>query len=765
MTRRVLLVDISPSERERIAEALPDASLLEADVFDIGHAQVDAIICAWESSGRACCSMVRASGLRTPVIALVEQGDEESVVEAMRGGASDVLVRQRWHRLASIVARDADVISSGAAHMSELRFHSLWDSDIILITVVGADGCIVDANDAFSKVLGWTRSELRHMSWAKLTPSDWADADAAARTQLLREGAARPWEKELVARDGRRVPIVASAVLMPGKPPQALAFAIDLSEHKRVDRALRERVRLATATAEVALALTQAPSLDVMLQRSCDALQRTFRLCSVELRTVEHDALKLRAAAGVERDSAPLELALAEQGLERTSWPSRWKPFLVARDGWERCPLTIGGELVGLIRFVTDAPIDDAAREAIATIANASALGVQRALAEARKDRAEAELRQAQKLEAVGRLAGGVAHDFNNLLSVIIGYARLTRAQLDPDDELVSSIAEIEAAGERAKTLTAQLLAFSRRQVLQPRVLDLDRVIAGMHGILQRLLSEAIELVIERSDAAHRIFADPPQIEQVLINLVANARDAIAGSGTVTIATDLVIAADGRRQVRLAVSDTGAGMDQTTCSRIFEPFFTTKPQGAGTGLGLSTVFGIVKQSGGSIHVESEPGRGARFELMFPSAEGPLPKERPQLTAAVVGGSETILLCEDDRQVRAMCRDTLQRYGYRVLEAADPQEALRLGASRVDLLLTDVVMPRMSGRQLSERIRVLHPALPVLFMSGYTDDAVLREGVSQGVPFLQKPIQPEVLAGKVREVLDAAAAHAFVRPSL
>ena len=434
MARRVLLVDVSPGERERIARALPDAVISEAEVFDAAHAQVDAIIVAWARSGRACSGTVRAAGLRIPVIALVDHAcDEESVVEAMRGGASDVVVSERLHRLASIVERDADVISTGAAHMSELRFRSLWDSDIILITVVGADGDIVDANDAFSKVLGWTRPELRHMSWAKITPPDWVDADAAARAQLLKEGAARPWEKELLAKDGRRVPILASAVLMPGKPLQALAFALDLSERKRVDRALHERVRLATATAEVAVALTEAPSLDVMLQRSCTALQHTFGLRSVELWTVEDDALQLRATAGVESEVAPLALSLAEQDLARASWPSRWETFLAPRDGWERCPLTIGGELVGLIRFAAEQPLDHVACEAIATIANASALGVQRALAEARKDMVEAELRQAQKYETLGNVAGSVAHDFNNLLSVISSYGELLRGAHFPE--------------------------------------------------------------------------------------------------------------------------------------------------------------------------------------------------------------------------------------------------------------------------------------------------------------------------------------------
>jgi PAS domain S-box-containing protein len=765
MARQVLLVDVSPALRDQLALVLPDAQLTCVSELDSTEIDADAIVCEWDQHGQTCCEVVRTRQLRVPVIGLLATRDEALIVAAMRAGASDVVVTDRLGRMAELLEHGVSTVSaappSAAMQLSEKRFRSMWDSDILLVTVIGWDGRIVDVNDAFAQRLGWTREELREMSWAKLTPSDWNDTEAVARTQLLQTGRTQPWEKEVFAKDGQRIPLLASAVRMPGNPPQALAFALDLSEHKRLDRELHDRVRIATATADLAVALTLAPSLEAALQQSCDAILRTFALQRVELWTVEETSLQLRAACGDAATQPVIELSLSEQCLSRAEWPARWSSQLPPHAGFERFAMAMGGELVGVIRLVGARPLGKLAQESIATIANASALVVERARAEARKDVVEAELRQAQKLEAIGRLAGGVAHDFNNLLSVIIGYARLARDGLPPEDELRSMIAEIEAAGERAKNLTAQLLAFGHRQVMQPRVMDLDSAILDLRSILQRLLSEAIELVIERAHGSHLLFADPHHIEQVLMNLVVNARDAISGAGKVTIATELVASDGGEKLVKLSVSDTGSGMDATVRARMFEPFFTTKPQGAGTGLGLSTVFGIVKQSGGCIHVESELGHGTRFELLFPAVKGPVHVASLRPAAPVIGGHETILLCEDDRQVRAICRDALARYGYRVLEAADARQALRVCESMrpgsIDMLLTDVVMPVMSGRQLAERIQDIHPNMPVLFMSGYMDDTVLREGVSQDVvQFLPKPIHPDALANKVREVLDTAA---------
>jgi len=389
--------------------------------------------------------------------------------------------------------------------------------------------------------------------------------------------------------------------------------------------------------------------------------------------------------------------------------------------------------------------------------------------AQAALARTEEQLRHAQKMEAIGRLAGGVAHDFNNLLSVVLGYCEMMLQQLHAQDPMRDDVAEVHRAGLRAADLTRQLLAFSRQQVLQPRILDLDQALAGMQRLLARLLGEDIELAIRAGPGLKRVKADPGQVEQVVMNLAVNARDAMPRGGKLTIETSHVeldevyaaahVGASPGPHVMLAVSDTGHGMDAATMSRIFEPFFTTKEKGKGTGLGLSTVYGIVKQSGGSIWVYSEPGRGATFKVYLPATNDVVSARAPDaLAAAEYRGSETILLVEDEDQVRTLAADILQRQGYRVLPARGPLEALARAAEHpgaIDLLLTDVVMPELGGRELAERIAKTHPDARVLFMSGYTDDAVVRHGVLEGgVAFLQKPLTPEPLARRVREALAA-----------
>ncbi|CAN5751216.1 hypothetical protein BH11MYX3_BH11MYX3_15990 [soil metagenome] len=377
----------------------------------------------------------------------------------------------------------------------------------------------------------------------------------------------------------------------------------------------------------------------------------------------------------------------------------------------------------------------------------------------------EDQLRQAQKMEAIGQLAGGVAHDFNNILSVILSYTSLVLDELKPGDPLREDISEVRRAGERATDLTRQLLAFSRKQILQPRVVDIHQIIAGMSRMLTRLLGEDIELAIKIAPGAGKVLADPSQVEQIVLNLAVNARDAMPRGGTLTIAVagasrDPVPAGALPSHVVIAITDTGIGMDAETRDRIFEPFFTTKEPGAGTGLGLATVFGIVKQSAGHIVVESSPGKGATFRIYFPRTE--------QVSAVAdvapadpvsLRGTETVLLVEDEDQVRTVTRAILRRAGYTVLDAQNGGEAFMICedfAGPIHLLLTDVVMPRISGRELATRLLPLRPDMRVIYASGYTEDAVVRHGVDRGsIDFLQKPVTPTVLLRKVREVLDRA----------
>jgi two-component system, cell cycle sensor histidine kinase and response regulator CckA len=378
-------------------------------------------------------------------------------------------------------------------------------------------------------------------------------------------------------------------------------------------------------------------------------------------------------------------------------------------------------------------------------------------------------LRQSQKMEAVGKLAGGVAHDFNNLLTAITGQSEMCLRSLSPEDPVYRKIAQIKKSGERAAALTRQLLAFSRKQILQPEIIDLNNTVAEMSKMLQRLIGEDIDLMLALSANVGKIKADPNQIEQVLMNLSVNARDAMPGGGKLTIETSNIYLTEqfaggylnvpSGKYVMLAVSDTGEGMTAETKARIFEPFFTTKEVGKGTGLGLSTVYGIVKQSEGSIWVYSELNRGTTFKIYLPHVTGSveLAQDKNQHNE-LCKGVGTVLLVEDEEVVREMASEILQESGYDVIEASDGREALDLSEQfpgEIRLMLTDVVMPGMSGRQLAEKIALTRPGMKVLYMSGYTDDAIVHHGVlEEGTAFIGKPFSPEALAKKVNEVLTA-----------
>jgi PAS domain S-box-containing protein len=377
------------------------------------------------------------------------------------------------------------------------------------------------------------------------------------------------------------------------------------------------------------------------------------------------------------------------------------------------------------------------------------------------------QLRVAQKMDAIGQLAGGVAHDFNNLLTAILGYSQLLAPELRGNPEHFAAIDEIRKAGERAAGLTRQLLAFSRKQVLELKVLDLNEIVHRIQEMLSRLIGEDIQVMMNLDPALGSVRADAGQIEQVIMNLAVNARDAMPRGGQISIKTANVDLAESYTQTHvpvqpgpyamLAVSDTGGGMDAATRERIFEPFFTTKEKGHGTGLGLSTVYGIVKQSSGYIWVYSEPGRGTSFKVYLPRV--PVPAEllaTPESAALPAVGNETILLVEDEDSVRALARRTLEARGYRVLDAPDGGEAVAIAlAETIDLLVTDMVLPGMGGSAIAARIHEIHPRAKVLFTSGYTDDVIIRGGLlERGAAFLEKPFTPSLLARRVREVLDS-----------
>ena len=448
----------------------------------------------------------------------------------------------------------------------------------------------------------------------------------------------------------------------------------------------------------------------------------------------------------------------------------------VAPDFVERAQEMIAGKLAGETGTACDLEIVAKDGRHIAleiktklVFRDGAAIGVQGTARDVtERKQLEEQLRQSQKMEAIGRLAGGIAHDFNNLLTAINGYSELSMRRLADEDPLFGNLQEIKKAGDRAASLTRQLLAFSRKQVLQPKVLDLNLVVSDMERMLTRLIGEDIELCTLLDPKLASIKVDPGQIEQIIMNLAVNARDAMLHGGKLTIETRNVLVDDeyARKHiavtpgpfVMLAMSDSGCGIDAQTQSRIFEPFFTTKEVGKGTGLGLSTVYGIVTQSGGNIWVHSEVGLGTTFTIYLPCAQKNLQTyKREAEIERTLQGTETVLIAEDEEVVRKLACQVLRMHGYQLLEAADGNEALLICESHnapIDLLITDVVMPAMSGPELASRLTASRPETKVLLMSGYTDSAIVHHGVLDGEAlFIQKPFSTDALAIKVREVLD------------
>ncbi len=645
--------------------------------------------------------------------------------------------------------------SEEALRTTEERFRSIFQQAGAGMVTVRADGSFLQVNPTFCTMLGYTESELLRK---KITEVTHDDDKRAVHLGLVDVGTGRSrateMEQRFVRRDGNTVWCHTTGVWQfdrNDRPTFSVVLVHDISERKH---------------AEQALALSQKQY--EVLVHSIDGIvweadPKAFRFSFVSRqaeRILGYPVDRWLAQPRFWRNNIhPNDLeqvvaALADAVDEKRGGEFEYR--MLASDGrtvWVRDTVSMvlrRGKVTKLRGMMVDVTERKAAEEALR--------------------KSEEQLRQSQKMEAIGRLAGGIAHDFNNLLTAITGYGDFLIRGLGDEHPLQREANEIYKAAQRAADLTGQLLAFSRQQVLQPKVLDLKWVVADMELMLHRLIGEHIELTTDVEAPIGAVKADPGQLQQVILNLVVNGRDAMSDGGTLRIETQDVALDETYTErhpgmtpgeyVMLAVSDQGCGMDEETKARLFEPFFTTKEQGKGTGLGLSTVYGIVTQSGGHISVHSAPGEGSTFKVYLPRIDNPEvtgPKVPDKPAAEPATGTERILLVEDDDSVRELAREILEMHGYHVVEASNGVEALAVfeaETDKLDLMVTDLVMPQMGGRDLAKKIAPDHPDLRVLYLSGYTDSVVLHQGMlDPGSFFLQKPFTPADLAIKVREALD------------
>ncbi len=687
----------------------------------------------------------------TPVIIITGSLDEETAAEYIKAGAADYIVKHHLERLGSAVARaldlkrarDEQARAEQARRQSEERFRALIEHGGDALALVTPDGTVLFASQAAERVIGYSPAELVGRSaFEHVHPDDLPRLQTVVADVLERPGAPRTVELHVHQRDGTWRVLEAIVVNRLAEPAVGaiVVNARDVSERTEAEAALRESEERYRAIVEGVR--------DVIFALSPEGTIRSLNPAFEEiLRWRREDWLGQPFEALVHPDDLPIALELLGRVL-------RGEPRPAAQF---RVRTKTGDYRVG--EFAATAQTHEGRLVSI--------LGIARDVTE--RVQLEQQLRQAQKMEAVGRLAGGIAHDFNNILTAITGYSDLLLEDLAASDPRRQDAAEVRKAADRAAGLTRQLLAFSRQQVLQPRVLDLNALVSELEKMLRRLLGEDVELATRLEPALGPVKADPGQIEQVIMNLAVNSRDAMPRGGKLTIETANVALDEAYARdhyparpglyALLAVSDTGVGMSEETQAHLFEPFFTTKEKGKGTGLGLATVYGIVKQSGGFIWVYTELGRGTVFKIYLPRVDA-----ATETLAGAAGsrapatrGTETVLLAEDEAPVRSVARQVLERHGYTVLEAPSAEAALDIAdrySGPIHLLLTDVVMPGLSGRDLAVRLATRRPEARVIYMSGYTDDAITRHGVLEpGLAYIQKPFTADTIVQKVREVLD------------
>ena len=639
---------------------------------------------------------------------------------------------------------------------SESRLRAVLDAALDAVIAIDASDVITYWNPRAAAIFGWTRDEaLGRRLRDLIIPARYGEAHSRGLARFLDTGVGpvldRRIEIEGVRRDGTEFPIELSITALEDNGTFTFnAFVADITERKRSEAELR-RYEDVFRNMQVGVNVWCLPDRTDL---------RSFKLISSNPAAIRSLGIRTEDVIGKRMGEAFPDML-------ETDMPAQYREVLltgVPRD-------------LGEVRWLRPSSDPGAPEDIFSTKVfplPGDCVGVAFENITERR-RLEDQLRQSQRLEAIGALAGGVAHDFNNLLSVILGHSELLLREVGPGAPAQGRVEEIHRAGTRAALLTRQLLAFSRKQVLVAEVLDPAAVVTDLASMLRRLIGEDIVLRTDVRPGTGAIKADRGQIEQVIVNLVVNARDAMPGGGTITVGVaNAELDEDGPaivpplpagRYVLITVSDTGGGMAPATQARIFDPFFTTKEKGKGTGLGLATVYGIVKQSGGHVGVHSEPGKGATFSVYLPRPEDAPPAQAaPEASASSAPeGTETILLVEDETMLRELACEVLEDAGYEVLKAESGEAALRLASAHtgaIHLLLTDVVMPGMNGRVLAERFTAVRPETRILFTSGYTDDVVLQRGVlTEQAAFIQKPYTTEALARKVREVLDSGARRA------
>jgi two-component system, cell cycle sensor histidine kinase and response regulator CckA len=764
---RLVIVEDNPSDVRLVLHELRQAGF-EPDAIRVDNptdfqaalsTNPDVILCDYnlpQFSAPHALELLQESGRDTPFLIVSGSIGEETAVEAMKRGVTDYLLKDRLGRLGPAIQqaiaqrklREAENRAREELQKSEEQLRAFFDTTNAAMAVVDREGRHLRANDSYTHMAGFSRRELLESRFVDhIHEGDLADAEGSFHRLISGEADELQTEWRYLRANGETGFAEVNLVRIEsgtGLPPRVAIVALDISERKRSEAAILEREHLLrNIIANIPCGVFWKDRNSVYI--GCN--DRFAQYCGHEsaltaLGATAQSVFASRVEADVSEADDRRVIESGELILNREEIRTR-------ADGTQIQILT------------SKVPLRDARGEIVGV------LGVNQDITERKK--LEEQYRQSQKMEAIGQLAGGIAHDFNNLLTVINGYSGMLLTQTERlDDATRSSLLEIHQAGERAASLTAQLLAFSRKTIVAPRVMNLNEVIAEITKLLGRLLGDDIRLNTALQSNLRSIRADRGQVEQVILNLVVNARDAMPKGGRLTLETANVEITEGGafypdcppgRYVRLAVSDTGTGMTNEVKAKIFEPFFTTKPPGKGTGLGLATVYGIVKQAGGHISAYTEVGVGTTFKVLLPAMIGSEDRSEEAPAPALKKGSETLLLVEDEESVRRYARVALESLGYTVIEAANGLQALDRAAmfdGPIHMLLTDVVMPEMGGRDLVERLRLQRPELHVLYMSGYTDDVIVRHGViEESDAFLQKPFTPIDLARRVRVLLDNA----------